>query len=158
MYSIAHIQMDVKVYEGKFLVCIGEGAIVDLAWNFTRQIAMALLPERLADLREKRGLTQIQLAERVGTNQQTIGRYETGKRSPKVDMIARLADALAPCTVSYLIGRSPIPEGATEDLSPDERELIDTIRRRGDGQTIQMLLMTLAKQVSIKRRKIGGNR
>lgn len=114
---------------------------------------MGLIPERLAKLREERGLTQRELAERVGTDQQSIARYELGERSPKVDMIAKLADALAPCTVSYLIGRSPIPEGALEDLNLEERELIAAIRESRDVDTLDALILRVAEAAVAKQRK-----
>jgi transcriptional regulator with XRE-family HTH domain len=119
---------------------------------------MGLIPERLAKLREQRGLSQRQLGGLVGTNQQTIGRYETGERSPKVDMVAKLADALAPCTVSYLIGRSPIPEGTAEDLSAEERDLIAAIRAAQSADEIDALVMRAAEAEASKRRKAGRKR
>lgn len=39
--------------------------------------------ERVRVLRERMGLTQAELAERVGTRQQTISEWETGARAPR---------------------------------------------------------------------------
>lgn len=43
------------------------------------------------DLRERRGLTQSELAELARTSQPTIAAYETGSKSPNLRTLARLA-------------------------------------------------------------------
>ena len=49
---------------------------------------------RLAQLRQERGITQVQLAEAAGTTQRAISYYENEAGYPPVDAIIRLADAL----------------------------------------------------------------
>ncbi len=44
--------------------------------------------------RIRAGLTQQELAERVGVSQAAINRYETGERSPRPATLGRLADVL----------------------------------------------------------------
>ncbi|HMN15693.1 MAG TPA: helix-turn-helix domain-containing protein, partial [Bellilinea sp.] len=56
--------------------------------------ATANPPNRIAELREKRGLTQDQLAQRVGTTNQTISRLERGIRRLNDVWIRGIADAL----------------------------------------------------------------
>ena len=48
----------------------------------------------LKRLRERRGLTQQQLAERVGAHRVTIAKLETGALRPGVDVLEALAKAL----------------------------------------------------------------
>lgn len=50
--------------------------------------------ERLSELRKRKGLTQAQLAERMGVEQPTIGRWETGKREPDLRQLLDLAKHL----------------------------------------------------------------
>jgi ribosome-binding protein aMBF1 (putative translation factor) len=45
-------------------------------------------------LREKRGLSQRELAERLGTTQSAIARLEAGNVSPSLATLDRVADAL----------------------------------------------------------------
>lgn len=45
----------------------------------------------IRDLRRQRGLTQSQLAELAGTSQPTIAAYESGKKSPTLRTVERLA-------------------------------------------------------------------
>lgn len=48
----------------------------------------------LKKIREKRGLTQTALADKVGVHQVTIARIETGERNPSMDLLQRLAKTL----------------------------------------------------------------
>lgn len=48
----------------------------------------------IKELRKSSGLTQKQLAEKVGLSEQAIRMYELGKREPSVDVIKRIGKAL----------------------------------------------------------------
>jgi DNA-binding XRE family transcriptional regulator len=48
----------------------------------------------LAAARERAGLTQQQLAERVGVGRVSIARIETGTRSPSMALALRIAEAV----------------------------------------------------------------
>lgn len=48
----------------------------------------------VAEWREDKGLTQQQLADRLGTSDVTVSRWETGKRRPDMDAQAAIAEAL----------------------------------------------------------------
>ena len=50
------------------------------------------------------GLTQSQLAERIGVAAQHVGRWERGERKPKIDALIRIADALG-CDVRDLMNQ-----------------------------------------------------
>ncbi len=63
----------------------------------------ARLAMRLRALRHNRGLTQVELAERVGITQAYIARLETGaKKNPSLLLLDRLAKALK-VTVGELV-------------------------------------------------------
>ncbi|WP_455718021.1 helix-turn-helix domain-containing protein [Anaerosporobacter sp.] len=49
---------------------------------------------KIKTIRKSKGLTQKQLGDILGISQALIGQYETGKRKPKVEQIARFAEAL----------------------------------------------------------------
>jgi transcriptional regulator with XRE-family HTH domain len=60
--------------------------------------------ERLRRIREQRGLTQQELAERAGIRYETINRIENGKHAePRVYVGVALAKALG-VTMDYLVG------------------------------------------------------
>ena len=48
----------------------------------------------LKECRKKRGLSQTELALRVGLNQTTISQYENGSRKPKLSMAKKIAEVL----------------------------------------------------------------
>ena len=52
------------------------------------------LGQRLARLRKERALTQVQLAEKLGTIQSHVSAYELGRLRPNSDMVVQLAKAL----------------------------------------------------------------
>lgn len=52
----------------------------------------APMPNRIAELRERAGLSRIDLAERVAVNPQTIGYLERGEYNPSLALAFRLAD------------------------------------------------------------------
>ena len=51
----------------------------------------------LKRLRERKGLTQVQLSDKTGVHQQTISAYETGRKNPRrmsLELAATFGDAL----------------------------------------------------------------
>jgi transcriptional regulator with XRE-family HTH domain len=71
--------------------------------------------ERIRELRQKRGLTQVQLAERCGFPQARMSELEKGASAPTLVTIIRLAVALD-CKVSALM--SPFDRGDLAALLP----------------------------------------
>lgn len=61
----------------------------------------SLFGNKLRTLRTMRGLSQKQLADKVGCFQQVISRYEKFENRPNAEMLKRLADALE-CKVDEL--------------------------------------------------------
>lgn len=60
--------------------------------------------KKLAELREKRGLTQRMLAHRTGITRAAISHYEKGRREPDFATLIILADYFN-VSVDYLLGR-----------------------------------------------------
>lgn len=50
--------------------------------------------EKIKHLRTEKGITQKELANRLGTSQQNLAQYENGKRNPKLETVRKMADAL----------------------------------------------------------------
>lgn len=57
----------------------------------------------LASKRKEKGMTQIELAEKVGVGDTAICNYEKGLREPNLGTLKKLATVLE-CTVDELIG------------------------------------------------------
>jgi transcriptional regulator with XRE-family HTH domain len=67
--------------------------------------------QRLAALRQERGLTQTQLAEKLGTTQRVITYWERGSVALRADQLAALAQALDSST-DQLLGAATAPRKA----------------------------------------------
>ena len=91
-------------------------------------------------MREEKKLTQIQLAEAIEVTRSTLSLYETGKRTPDLATLCRMARFLAVST-DYLLGLSErrgeilnknelialIGKEYAEKLTKETLELINTI-------------------------------
>ncbi len=66
---------------------------------------MSILSERLRKCREEKKLTQAQVASVIGVSSDGYGHYETSRRTPSPEAIAKLADYFD-TTTDYLLGRS----------------------------------------------------
>ena len=72
---------------------------------------------KIAEARVAKGWSQQDLADRMGTTQQTIQRYESGARDIKASVLIKLSATLN-VTLSYLLGmeNSSIPNNDTVDV------------------------------------------
>ena len=61
--------------------------------------------ERMRELREEKGLTQIELANYLEVTQKAYSRYENDERSIPLEKLILLADFYQ-TTLDYLVGRS----------------------------------------------------
>lgn len=64
---------------------------------------------RLKQLRKQRGLSQLRLAMDLGTNQNSISRYESGEREADYRMLIRIADYFG-VSIDYLLERTDEPK------------------------------------------------
>ncbi|MGE3858212.1 MAG: helix-turn-helix transcriptional regulator [Dehalococcoidia bacterium] len=76
-------------------------------------------PERVQRLRAGLGLSQAELAARVGTRQQTISEWETGARTPR-RMSRRLLRMVAEASGLYAVPEETGGGPAANDPSRDE--------------------------------------
>ena len=105
MCSIIHFLI---VYHSAFFKSILSLAIRNQEVWYTRsQAGEAMIPlgEIVRDLRNKRKLSQAQLAKKIGVNSSTIALYETGERFPSLSALIALSRALGVST-DYLLGVS----------------------------------------------------
>ena len=64
--------------------------------------------ERLRQIRENHHLTQKQFAEKIGSTERGIRRYESGEREPAFRVIISILDNID-VSADYLLGRSDNP-------------------------------------------------
>ena len=64
-------------------------------------------PELVREARKRAGLTQAELARRVGTSQPAIARIEAGRSQPSFD---RVVELLRACGFDLLVGLGPVDD------------------------------------------------
>jgi len=66
-----------------------------------------MIGKNIKNLRKAKGLTQVELAEKLKTTQQAITAYETGKKKPAIDKLPEIA-AILNVTIEDIVGRKPL--------------------------------------------------
>ena len=100
---------------------------------------------RIRELRLQNGWRQQDLAARLNTNQQTVGRYETGTRGLDVETILKLCEIFG-CSADYLLGRAALP---SPELSEEETELV-LAYRQADQDAKDMVRLALKRWTAAK--------
>lgn len=83
---------------------------IPLIFGSGQNIPMGYL-DKLAEIRKSRGMTQSQLAERMGVEQPTVQRWEKGKREPDLGQLQTLAGVLGITAGELLDGDVAAPVG-----------------------------------------------
>lgn len=76
-----------------------------------------MFAERLRELRRRDGMTQDDLAKRLGVVKSTVSQWESGYRVPSEDILRQLAQ-IFDVSVDYLIGYSNTPTQRSASLKP----------------------------------------
>lgn len=100
--------------------------------------------DKLRKTREDKGLSQAELAEKAGLQPSAISHFESGRRSPSLDNLRRLADALS-VAIDYLLGRQSDPIAA----GPVAERLFQNFQRMSAGD--QDNLASFAQMLAQKR-------
>lgn len=64
---------------------------------------------RLKEIRKAKRISQVKLGMDLSMSQNTISRYETGKREPSIEELKRIADYFG-VSVDYLLGLTDNPK------------------------------------------------
>lgn len=123
-----------------------------------KQVDVAYRPSRIRARRAELGMTQGELAKRVGSTQKQVSLWESGTK-PSYQMLAKLAEVLA-CSADYLLGLTSLPDAHVRenDLSPEEHALIVAIRAGRSIDEIDALILRASEAEAAKRRKTNGKR
>lgn len=99
--------------------------------------------DKIALLREKRGLTQEDLANKIGISRASLSHYEKNRREPDYTTMTKLADFFH-VSVDYLLGRTSEPTQVTdmairdlsENLELSDEQLLDKFSFTVDGRKL----------------------
>lgn len=101
--------------------------------------------KNLKKLRNKKGISQQQLADVIGTSQQSINKYENHSIEPDIDTLILMAKFFN-TSVDYLIGNTQInriiENVKPNDLNQDETELVENYRKlnKKRRESIRMII------------------
>jgi len=107
--------------------------------------------EIIRNRRKELGLSQEQLAERVGVSYQQIQRYENGGSMLNVENIQRVAQALGISVTRFFApnGRELVAEPATPFESEDEKKLLRSFRDL-TGRSDRALAVNIVRRLAKK--------
>ena len=106
--------------------------------------------ENLRKLRTSRGISQQQLADVIGTSQQSINKYENHSVEPDIRTLTKIADYFG-TTIDYLVGHvSRSSEGDPIDnieLSREEKMFAQDYRRlsKEEKESIRLVIKNYIK-------------
>ena len=63
---------------------------------------------RIAEARKMKGMSQLDLANAIGTTQQQVAKWESGKTDPRISSLKKIREALG-VSLSYLLGMADDP-------------------------------------------------
>ncbi len=81
--------------------------------------------ERIKELREANGMTQIGMARKLSVTRSTVNAWEMGTNKPSIDKLSDIAD-LFQVTTDFLIGRS---NEEIIDISSLDKDGVEVTRR-----------------------------
>lgn len=87
------------------------------------------LPEKLRELRNKHGLSQREVADRLEVSPSIVSGYETGERTPSIDVLLSIS-YLYNCSVDYLLGKTneqPLIQIDTSKLNDNQIQAINVL-------------------------------
>jgi transcriptional regulator with XRE-family HTH domain len=105
----------------------------------------AQLGARIAKLRKEQGVTQVQLAERLGVSQQTITAYEVGRRRIQVSALPVIAQALG-VGIEELVSERPKP--GKRGPAPKLQQQLEQLSRlpKAQQRLVSQLIDTVLQQ------------
>ena len=119
---------------------------------------MGKFSENLKELRKNTGLNQTVVANSLGLQYFTLGKWEQGRAEPSIEDLAKLADFFN-VSIDYLVGREDdfgnitVSGQSTDQLTKDERELLSCFNELGPFERDAILIQIKALSVHKNKNK-----
>ncbi len=113
---------------------------------------------RIKERREALGITQIQLADRLGVSKGAVGNYETDANSPKASVMYKVFEILK-CDANYLY-QDDLPQKNSASVKADETllSLFHDLNEEGQEKLLDYAddLVQSEKYIKTDTRKLAG--
>lgn len=118
-----------------------------MAINKQERSFIVAFGERVAALRKERGLTQVQLAELLGTSQQAVTAYENGTRRVPITTLPLLAHTLG-TSIEDLIGAQAPRGQAKRGPAPKIQQQLERVSTlpKADQRAVMRVLDSMLAQ------------
>lgn len=109
---------------------------------------------RIKELRQLKGVTQGEIADKLNITSQVISRYENNLREPDIQTLCALADFFG-VTIDYLVEHSPA--GSSDNpFTTDELELIGEYRKLDAADQARLFKIVKALgRAALEEKKLG---
>jgi transcriptional regulator with XRE-family HTH domain len=107
------------------------------------------LGQRLAEARKAQGLTQVELAERLGVAQQTLAHYEVGRFRVPVALVIQMARELRFSLDDVLMGRSSAGKRGPASKLELQMEAVARLPKSKQRFVVDMIDAVLAQSQSV---------
>ena len=78
-----------------------------------------MLHEQIRCLRMARGITQVELAHRLGVSKQSVSNWESNNIQPSIELLEKIADLFG-VTTDHLLGREALRTLDVSGLTPQQ--------------------------------------
>ena len=110
---------------------------------------MATVNDRIKEMRKRKGLTLLEVAEYLGVQEATVQRYESGNiKNLKHETICKLAELFG-CDPQYLLGWSENNSETFEATITEEEKMLLELFRRVPDESQKMVLDMI--RIALKR-------
>ena len=119
----------------------------DMWYSLIEVIVVTNFQDMLIYFRKRAGLSQAELAEKIGVGRSTIGMYENGNRQPDFETLEALADFFN-VNMSTLLGEPDNKPWPTPVYTPEKQQLLNLVDGMTDDQAEKALeLIKIALQM-----------
>lgn len=114
---------------------------------------MSIVGTRIKQIREQRGLTQKELANRILKSSASISAYEVGMQTPPTDVLLSIARVLH-VPITYLAGQTSDNGISTIHLDAQQKEILDLLMSEfttptGNGDSLSLQQVNIIQKIVV---------
>ena len=108
-----------------------------------------MLHEQIRRLRTARGITQVELAHRLGVSKQSVSNWESNNIQPSIELLEKIADLFG-VTTDYLLGREDLQVLDVSGLTAQQVAQIQQLKAVGKTPDEVAALTGIPKQLILQ--------